>query len=146
VKPKFYGVLVMALAGTAVIIASIVIFIKSLILGFLYLGILFIAAPAVIYVFCAKCSHKKDCPHVLPGKAALLINRVRGPYTKTEITAVIIAFLLILGTPQFWLWNHFISLITFWSLIIISLILIPLKLCSFCDNKFCPLHNNINSE
>lgn len=138
-KQKFWGVLVLVLLGIAVLIATIVIFKNTVILGFIYLGISFLGAAALIYFFCAKCSRKKNCPHVLPGKAALLFDRKIVPYTKVEITVVIISIFLIVGIPQFWLRFHLIPIIAFWLLIISSLVLIPLLLCPRCNNKFCPL-------
>ena len=135
---KLYGILVMILLGFAVAIASAMIFINSITMGIVYLSINFLAAIALIYFFCTKCSRKKECPHILPGKAALLFNGKVKPYTKTEMTIVVISFLLIVGIPQYWLRLYLIPLITFWLLIITTLIIIPVHLCPECENTFCP--------
>lgn len=137
-KQKFWGILVMILLGVALIIASIIIFIHSIAGGIIYLGLCFLAAAVIVYAFCAKCVWKENCPHVMPGKTALLFKRKIDRYTKIELTIVTISFLLIVGVPQFWLRFHLISLLSFWMLIITSVILIPLTLCSACNNKLCP--------
>ncbi len=137
-KQKFYGISVLILLGIATVTAAVMIFTESVMWGFIYLSIDFISASAIIFLFCSKCPRKKNCPHVLPGKVAMLFDRKIDRYTKTEITIVTISFLLVVGVPQFWLRFHLTSLIVFWLLIIAILMFIPLSLCPACNNRSCP--------
>ncbi len=111
----------------------------SLGLGVVYL-VICVAAPAVIiYAFCAKCPCQTHCSHVFPGKlAAALTNRPAGPYTKTELAAVGLALLLLMGLPQLWLWQYRGLFVAFWLLNAVAMIQIRSVVCRACDNVYCP--------
>jgi hypothetical protein len=90
-------------------------------------------------VFCAKCSCRTLCGHVIPGKVAMVfIHRTPGPYTTVEIIVTGIALLLLIGLPQIWLWQYTGLFITFWVLIGIAVIQIRTVICRGCDNTYCP--------
>ena len=77
-KSQFYGVPSLILVGIAIVLGVVAIFQASLWLGIGYLLLSGIAAYVVIYAYCAKCPSKAQCAHVLPGKAALAIQRKLG--------------------------------------------------------------------
>jgi hypothetical protein len=139
---QFHGVTSLGLAALAIVIAAITLFQNSLVLGVIYLAACGIGGWTVVYAYCSKCTCKANCAHVLPGKAALIYNRQPGPYTKTEIAALILALLPIIALPQFWLWQSKSLFIIYWLLIAIALIQVRTVICRSCDNTHCPLNNN----
>jgi hypothetical protein len=139
---QFHGVTSLGLAALAAVIAAITMFQNSLLLGVVYLAACAAGAWTVIYAYCAKCPCKARCGHVLPGKAALAYDRQPGPYTKTEIVALVLALLLIIVLPQFWLWQSTILFIIYWSLNAIAITQALTVMCRSCDNVHCPLNRN----
>jgi len=142
---QFHGVTSLVLAALAAVIAAIIMFQNSLLLGLVYLAVCAAGAWTVVYAYCAKCPCKARCGHVFPGKAARAYDRQPGPYTKTEIAALILALLLIIGLPQFWLWQSTTLFIIYWSLNAISMAQARIVMCRTCDNVYCPLNNNQSS-
>jgi hypothetical protein len=140
---QIHGVTSLGFAAIAVLIAAIAIFQTSWLLGLLYLGICIAAARTILYAFCAKCSCKANCVHILPGKAALSITRQPGPYSPTELGAVVLALALLMGLPQIWLWQYTGLLIAFWVLNAVAFVQIRAVACRACDNSHCPLRIKI---
>jgi hypothetical protein len=69
----------------------------------------------------------------------MLFDRQPGPYTPTEIAALILALLVMIGLPQFWLWRRTGLFILYWVLNGIALVQIRLVVCRTCENVYCPL-------
>jgi hypothetical protein len=129
----------LGLAAVALALAAATLFRQSTGLGIGYLVVAGFSAFAILYAFCAKCSSRTLCGHVLPGKAASLFkNRKPGPYSKTEMLLTGLALLALIGFPQFWLWRQTASLVVFWMLIVLALAEIRLYVCRACDNQHCP--------
>jgi hypothetical protein len=138
-NPKFHGITSLALTFIAIIIALVVMVLTSWVLGVIYLAIMIIAPQAIPRTYCAKCPCKTHCAHVFPGKAAMAFAREPGSYTLTELTILGVALALLLGLPQFWLWQYPVLLITFWVLSAIAFIQIRAFVCKTCNNIYCPL-------
>ncbi len=136
---RFHGVTSVLFAAVAIVIAIITVFRASVGLGVVYLAICAAASLTIIYAYCAKCACKEHCAHVLPGKAAMIFDRQPGPYTATEIAALVLAMLLLIGLPQFWLWQYTELFIAFWVLFAIAAIQARIFVCPVCDNTHCPL-------
>jgi hypothetical protein len=140
---KFHGVTSIGLAAVAIGIGAVVMFLTSWVLGVVYLATCAAGAVIVLYVYCAKCPCKADnCGHVFPGKIATIFDRQPGPYTSVEMTAVLLALLLLLGLPQFWLWRYTGLLIVFWVLIGIAAVQARTVVCKACGNEYCLLNPN----
>lgn len=138
---KFHGITSITLVGIAMVIAGFVLFRVSLVLGLVFVVIAAVAPQVVLYAYCAKCPCKVRCAHVLPGRAAMRYKRQPGPYTTAELTAMMLAMLILIGFPQYWLWQHTALFIAFWVLTGIALIQIRAVVCRTCTNVFCPLHS-----
>ena len=138
-KSQFYGVTSLILVGIAIVLGVVAIFQASLWLGIGYLLLSGIAAYVVIYAYCAKCPSKAQCAHVLPGKAALAIQRKPGPYSTAETLSMVTALLLLLGLPQLVLWKNPLLLVSFWVLCGIAVTQIRSVVCLACRNVYCPL-------
>jgi hypothetical protein len=138
-KTRFHGVTSIVLELIATIIAAVVMFRTSWVLGVVYLAICAAASGAILYAYCAKCPCKAHCAHVLPGKAAMAISRESGPYTTTELAVLAVAFLALMGLPQIWLWRYIELFVAYWVLSVIAVAQIRIVVCRTCDNVFCPL-------
>jgi hypothetical protein len=136
---RFHGITSIVLVAVAIVIAAIAVFRASWVMGVIYLALCVAASLTIIYAYCAKCTCKEHCAHVFLGKAAMTFDRQPGPYTATEITALVLALALLLGLPQFWLWRHTGLFVTFWALNAIAVIQIRIVVCPACDNAHCPL-------
>ena len=136
---KFNGIASLILTGIAALIALVVMLLTSWLLGGLYLAVMIIAPQAVLRSFCAKCPCKAHCAHVFPGKAAMAFARETGPYTPTELIIMIGSLGLLIGLPQYWLWQYSILFITYWFLSGIAFLQIFLTICPSCNNVYCPV-------
>jgi len=125
--------------AAAVLIAAVVMFKTSWVLGVVYLAICVAGSGAILFAYCAKCPCKAHCAHIFPGKAAMAFDRQPGPYTAAELAAPVVTLLLLLGLPQFWLWRNMGLFITFWVLSAIAFFQIRTVVCRACDNSHCPL-------
>lgn len=136
---KFHGITSIGLVAVAVVIAALTMFRTSLVLGIVYLAVCIAAPCAILYAYCAKCPCKAHCGHVFLGKIAMAFDRKPEPYTTTEMTVLALAFLLLLGLPQFWLWRYIELFIAFWVLNTIAFVQIRIVVCRACENVYCPL-------
>ncbi len=136
---QFHGMTSLGLAAIGIVIAAVVMFQTSWVLGVAYLAVCAVSAGGIVYAYCAKCPCKARCAHVLPGKAAMAFNRQPGPYTATEIIVLVLALLLLIGLPQFWLWRYTGLCVIYWLLNAVALVQIRLVVCRTCENVNCPL-------
>ena len=141
---KFLGLFSLACVTAALVLAEITLFASDFWLGIIYLVLIAGSSLTIVLSFCAKCSCKKNCAHVLPGLATRLFkDRPPGAYTKTEMALMVISLLLILGFPQFWLTRDWKLFFCFWILNGIGLLIIVKKICTHCANRFCPFNQSV---
>jgi hypothetical protein len=99
-----------------------------------------VASPwVIITAFCARCTCKAECAHVLPGRIAQLMERKPGPYRPAELLATGLALLSLIGFPLLWLWHYPASLVAFCLLNAVAFFQIRLVACRTCENADCPL-------
>jgi hypothetical protein len=135
---KFHGITSIVLIGIASLIGLVSITLASWIWGGIYLAIMIIAPQVLLRTYCAKCPCKAHCGHVFPGKAAMKFEK-NGPYTITDFLILGISVLLLIGLPQFWLWQNPFLFGTYWILTGIGLTQILLAMCPNCNNVYCPV-------
>lgn len=136
---QFHGISSIILVGVSIAIAAVALFMTSWMLGAGYLVLSIAAGQLIIRAYCAKCPCKAHCAHVLPGKVAMNISRTPGPYTPAEMAILGISLLVLMGFPQYWLWQHTGFFIAFWALNAIAVIQIRKVVCKACNNIYCPL-------
>jgi len=136
---QIHGILSIVLIATGCGIGILAISQESIFLAAAYCLVAVLALGAILLAFCAKCTCKEHCGHVIPGKLARHIHRPAGPYTTTELAIVAASFLLIIGLPQLFLWNQSLLLIGFWVLVAFALLEIRLTICTRCENRNCPV-------
>ncbi|MBN1889640.1 MAG: hypothetical protein JW850_16710 [Thermoflexales bacterium] len=136
---QFHGVTSISLVGVATLIATVIVFRASWVLGVVYLLASGAAVFTILYAYCAKCPCQAHCAHVLPGKAAIRFGRNPGPYSRVEIGAMLAALVVILGFPQAWLWQYPLWFGVYWVLSLIAFVQIRIVVCRACANVYCPL-------
>jgi hypothetical protein len=136
---KFNGITSLILIAIATLIALVVMSLNSWVWGALYLAIMIIAPQAILRTYCAKCPCKTHCAHVFPGKAAMAFKKDAGPYTPTELIIMIGSLGVLIGLPQFWLWQYPVLFVSYWILSGIAFIQIRLTVCPGCNNIYCPV-------
>jgi len=136
-----HGLISLLLLVISIIFGSLVVLSKSTFLGFVYLLILVISFPVIIYSFCSKspCRYN-NCGHILPGLLTkILPKRQTKEYTKLDWIGVLIPSLIIVLYPQYWLWGNKLYLLFFWLPILIGVYDIKRCVCPKCVNNYCPL-------
>ena len=142
VKAQSYGTISLGLIATDISLAVVIIFEASWVWGIMYLVICLVSSVSILYAFCAKCSCREHCGHVLPGKASgIFKNRLQGPYSPFELIITCLALLLLVGTPQPWLMKNVLVMVFFWMIILIAVIQIRAVVCKACDNVCCPINS-----
>ena len=136
---KFHGITSLILTAIAALIALVVMSLNAWVLGGLYLAVMIVAPQAILRAYCAKCPCKTHCAHVFPGKAAFAYEREAGPYTPTELIIMIGSLGLLIGLPQFWLWQYPVLFVIYWVLSGIAFFQIRLTVCPSCNNVYCPV-------
>ena len=137
---KFHGIFSLLLILASVVIAAGYLLGNFPGWGLVYIGIIVLANPLVLYSYCAKCLCRQDaCSHVVPGKLTrLLPARRQAPYSFWDYFATAIALAVLLGFPQIWLWRSTGLWVLFWILVAIGLIEILIFVCRTCRNANCP--------
>ncbi len=136
---KFNGITSLILTAIAALIALVVMSLTSWVLGGFFLAIMIITPQAILRTYCAKCPCKAHCAHVFPGKAAMAFEKEAGPYTPAELIIMIGSLGLLIGLPQFWLWQYPVLFVTYWILSGIAFLQIWLTICPSCNNVYCPV-------
>lgn len=145
---KFHGVFSLILILISIVIALIYLLRNSTGWGLVYLCIIVIVNPIVLYSYCAKCLCRDDaCSHVIPGKLTrLLPARKPGPYSQMDYYSTALSLTVLFGFPQAWLWQNLAILIAFWMLLIVGLVEILLFVCRTCSNDNCPMNGSVQIE
>ena len=138
-KDNFHGVFSWLLILASIVIALFYMLNESAGWGIIYLGIIILANPTVLYVYCAKCLCKDDaCSHVYPGKLTrLLPERKQGPYTFMDYLWTALSLIAVFGFPLIWLWRSTVFYFGYWLLLLLGLAEILFFVCRTCRNKNC---------
>lgn len=130
----------------ALILADIWLFITSFSLGIIYTIVIPIMFLMVLYFYCRKCPHTVNgtCRHVIFGR---ITKKLFGPsdqqkYTAKEILFTLIALLILIAFPQYWLIQNLVLFTVFWFLMFITGIIIRTGVCPGCRNHNCLLCPN----
>jgi|GEM_PF-254574 len=138
---RFHGVFSLLLVFGALIIGLVSVFHESVAMGVVYLVIILVSLPTIVYAFCSKCTCRLDsCGHVLPGPLTRwLPQRKQGDYTRLDFAGLLVPFLVLAAFPQWWLWKSMVLFAVFWVLFLLGLVEIRRCVCPDCTNKRCPL-------
>ena len=138
-RSNFHGVFSLILIFASVLIALAYMLNVSLGWGLIYLGLIILGNPIVLYAYCAKCLCRDDkCSHVFPGKLTRLIPpRKQGPYTLMDYFWTALSLIALFGFPIPWLWHSNVLFFGYWLLLLIGLAEILFFVCHTCRNENC---------
>lgn len=140
---KFHGVFSLLLFISALILAAYSICIQNFTLGIAYSVAIPTGFLVIAGVFCSRCPcAPNNCSHVLVGYLTIPFKKKEGNYKLSEYiwTGVVLAVLI--GVPQYWLFQEYWMAIVFWGLSLLAGIEINLFVCKQCGNKFCGMCKN----
>ena len=140
-KNNFHGVFSLILILASIVIALSYMLNESAGWGLIYLGIIILANPTVLYAYCAKCVCRDDaCSHVYPGKLTrLLPTRKQGPYTIMDYFWTALSLIALFGFPLIWLWRNTVFYFGYWLLLLTGLAEILFFVYRSCPNKNCSM-------
>ena len=140
-RGNFHGVFSLILILASVLIALAYMLNVSLGWGLIYLGLIILGNPIVLYAYCAKCLCRDyNCSHVFPGKLTRLIPpRKQGPYTLMDYFWTALSLMALFGFPIPWLWRSKILFFGYCLLLLIGLAEILFFVCRTCHNENCPM-------
>lgn len=114
-------------------------------LGIAFVIGLLLAFTYTLYSYCRKCPHatSQTCRHVVLG---WIVNKLfkplaPSPYTGREIMQAALPAAVIIILAQYWLVQNIERFITFWTLLLITGVIIRTSVCRECQNlncKMCP--------
>jgi len=138
---QVHGVGSLLLVFGALIVALVSVFRESAAMGVVYLVIILVSLPTIVYAFCSKCPCEGNrCGHVLPGLfKQLLPKRDHPDYTRLDLAGLLLPFLALIAFPQWWLWKTAALFALFWVLLVIGVVEIRRCVCPDCTNKSCPI-------
>lgn len=140
-KRQHHGILSLILLFMAVGIGAISIVRSSRLMAITYMLISAISFVLIVYSYCSKCSCRKHtCGHVLPGIITrFLPQRIEARYTIMDYIGVALPLIVIVVFPQYWLIDNILLIVSFWSLVLVAVVDILLKVCKGCENKYCSI-------
>jgi hypothetical protein len=149
-RNKTHGIISIIQFSIAIVIAVYSIYTVSILYFVAYLALLVICMVVVLFSYCTKCASNKDCSHIIIGKVIHLFpKRKQRDYSIYDYLGVSVPLLLIVGIPQYFLWNNLYLLLFFWIFFIGALIEIIKYVCPRCLNNrclLCPLYEKINCK
>ncbi|MFH1981979.1 MAG: hypothetical protein ABIL58_09040 [Pseudomonadota bacterium] len=137
----FHGVLSLVLIGAAVAAAFVGIVTVSPAAGAVYILLVVVAVPIILFAYCAKCPVRlTGCRHGIPGPMTRYLPQRRDePYVILDYIGLALPLALLVGAPQPFLWQSPPLLTVFWGLMIAGGLEIRRYVCTGCHNRFCPL-------
>ena len=138
---QFHGVVSLLLVFGPLIVGFVSVIRESTAMGVVYLVIILISLPTIVFAFCSKCPCEGDrCGHVLPGLfKRLLPKRDHDDYTHLDLAGLLLPFLALIAFPQWWLWKTGALFGLFWVLLGAGVVEIRRYVCPDCTNKSCPI-------
>ena len=137
---KVHGVMFLVLAVGAWLLGAAVVMSRSLPWGIFNLALIIAGLGAVIYFYCAKCTARKVCSHMLPGYLTRYFPRRKiEPYSRTDTAVMASSFLVLTVFPFYWLVRNVPALLVYGALLAIAVVDLRAKVCGDCRNVFCVL-------
>lgn len=130
----------LALAVGAWLLGAAVVMPRSALWGWIDIALIVAAFAVVIYFYCAKCTARKVCSHVLPGYLTRFFpRRTIGPYSRTDVFAMAAAFIVTTIFPLYWLAGNLPLLLVYCAILVVAVVDLRARVCGDCKNVFCVL-------
>jgi len=137
---KSAGIMSMVVIGAGILMGLVFLGLKSLTLGLIYSGISALSIYSVLMNYCRKCPHSMNnsCQHVLPGRIAKkLPYKKTGKYTIVELAIVLVVILVTFIFPIIYIYSNYLQLGIYLGLWIYGTLLLRVKVCPNCYNRWC---------
>ena len=135
-----HGVTFLVLAMGAWLLGAAVVMSRSLAWGIFDLALIVAGLVTVIYFYCAKCTARKVCSHILPGYLTRWFPRRKiEPYSRTDTAMMASAFLALTLFPLYWLIPSVPALLVYAALLAVAVVDLRARVCGDCKNIFCVL-------
>lgn len=140
-RSNFHGIVSLTLILASVVMALFYLLSEYPGWGLVYLGVIIIANPIVLYSYCAKCLCRDNaCSHFFPGKLTRwLPPRKQGAYTGTDYIWTSLSLTALFGFPIPWLLYNKALFFGYVLLILVGLAEILFLVCRTCRNSNCPI-------
>ena len=140
---RVHGVMFLVLATSAWLFGMVIVLSHSLLWGSLDLALIVASFSAVIYFYCAKCTARKVCSHILPGYLTRFFPaRKTEPYSTADTVIMATAFLAMTGFPLYWLVGSIPVLLVYGGLLAVAVVELRARVCGDCKNIYCVLKKN----
>lgn len=117
----------------------------SVLAAIIYLVVILAGGYLILMSYCRKCPHcnNNTCRHYFPGKIAKrLPYKKTGKYTVMEISTVIVSVLILFAVPLFFLAESLVIMIVYLLLWGLGVLMVRLRVCPGCLNRWCPICPN----
>lgn len=114
---------------------------SNVLMGALYIVVIFLSLVIVAYSLCAKCPCRfHSCAHIVLGRLTRLLPRRRpGRYTFGDKVGATVYLVGLHALPQYWLWQNKVLFALFWVLSITVFLVLHFAACPTCKNEYCSL-------
>ena len=121
-----------------------VVFSSNVLMGALYVVVIFLSLILVAYSRCAKCPCRfHSCAHIVLGRLCKFLPRRKpGKYTFWDNVGATIYLVGLHALPQYWLWQNKVLFVLFWILSIAVFLILHFAACPTCENEYCPLRSS----
>jgi len=138
-----HGIISILLAFSAVSIGMLSIALSSVLIAFIYLLLIVTVVLIVARNYCAKCTSRENCNHIIFGKISVFLTEPnKDTYNIADSICVAVPMAVVFLFPQFWLIENIPLFIVFWLLMSIAGVEVYCYVCNRCLNKKCSLCRN----
>ena len=136
---RFHGVFSLVLMAVSLLIGVYALMGESRITGIVYLAVIAVSIPVILYSYCSKCDCRSNsCGHIIPGKLTrFLPDRPDSGYNVFDYIGVVSPLAVMILLPQLSLWKNKVLFSLFWVFLVIALIEIFFFVCRVCRNDKC---------
>jgi hypothetical protein len=138
---KIPGLTTIVLIVAATCVAANRLFAASVILGAAYCLIFAVTMLCLLFFYCRKCPHVAEgtCRHTVIGPLVKKLFKTMppAPYSPIEMLFAFTPGVLFVLFPQYGLFKNIHSLVIFWTLMVIAVIIIGMGVCPTCGNVHC---------
>lgn len=140
---QLYGIIAACMLTAALCTGIYGIFLYSPVAAAVYAAGCIILMIGFVYAYCTKCPIRYNCVHVLMGlMTRLMPRREEAPYTRCDLTGVVMFFGFVAFFPQYWLVRDPALFLLFWFLFIGEWLLTHFTCCRGCGNIFCRMRSD----
>jgi hypothetical protein len=135
-----YGTISMVVLMIALAIGIFAMTTHSIVYGGLYVLVICLSGYVVLMRYCRKCPHSMNdsCHHKIPGLLAKkLPYKKTGKYTLYEYISTIGSMMILFALPFVSMVDRYYLLVPYLILWGIAILMVKIKVCKLCYNRWC---------